>query len=303
VDSGAQFNWAVGAIPHTTPDPVMNIYGASVSIPKSTPEQELAAWLFTKYYSSSDVQAKWAEASQYFPVRASVAENMTAYFDANPAYKTAFDMLKFGRFEPPVPGYDFVRDMMESAMASIVDGADVASTLAQLDVDGNASLVEQMAQVPESPDPLVREKVDPTGQTVKFWHNHTRDRETALLEIVEEFNQTNEWGITVVAENQGSYNDIFNKILGLLNTPDVPDLVVAYQNQAATYQVGEGLADINPYVNSYKWGLSDSDKKDFFTGFYNQDIFPNFGNARLGFPPNRSMEVLYDNMDWQRIGI
>ncbi len=295
---GAGFAWSVAAIPHTTPDPVMNIYGASISIPKSTPEQELAAWLFSKYYTSADVQSKWAQVSQYFPVRASVAASMTDYFAANPAYKTAFDMLKYGHFEPPVPGYDFVRAMINTAMAAIVDGADVTSTLAQLDVDGNASLAEQMALVPESPDVLVRDKVDPTGQTIKFWHNHSKERETALLEIIDEFNKTNEYGITVVAEYQGSYGDIFNKMLGLLNTPDVPDLVVAYQNQAATYQVGDGLVDMNTYVNSYKWGLSDKDKKDFFPGFFKQDIFPNFKNARLGLAPNRSMEVLYYNADW-----
>ena len=37
---------------------------------------------------------------------------------------------------------------------------------------------------------------------------------------------------------------------------------------------------------------------DFFPGFINSDVFPSFGGARLGFPPNRSMEVLYYNADW-----
>ena len=99
--------------------------------------------------------------------------------------------------------------------------------------------------------------VDPSGQTVIFWHQHTRAREEALNKIVADFNASNEWGITVEAEYQGSYNDIFNKMLGVLNTPDAPQLVVAYQNQAATYQLGEGLADMNPMVNSEKWGLSE----------------------------------------------
>jgi len=296
VEEGANFAWSVAAIPHTTPEPVMNIYGASVSIPKTTPEAELATWLFVKYYTSAEVQAKWATVSGYFPVRASVAAGMTDYFAANPAFKTAFDMLQYGAFEPPVPGYDFARDMVEEAMAAIADGADVASTLAATNVDANASLAEQMAQIPESPDPWA--KVDPTGQTVLFWHQHSGDRETALIEIIDQFNQTNEYGITVVAEYQGSYNDIFNKMLGLLNTSDVPDLVVAYQNQAATYQVGEGLIDMTSLVNSIKWGLPKTEQADFFAGFFAQDVFPNFSNQRLGFPPNRSMEVMYYNVDW-----
>lgn len=142
------------------------------------------------------------------------------------------------------------------------------------------------------------DSVDPSGQTVVFWHQHTRDREAALQEIVTEFNTTNQWGITVVAEYQGGYNDIFNKMLGVLNTPDAPQLVVAYQNQAATYQLADGLADMNPMVDSEKWGLTDAEKADFFQGFFTQDVFPTYGNARLGFPPNRSMEVLYYNIPW-----
>ncbi len=80
---------------------MQNVYGASVSIPKSTPERELAAWLFVKYYTSADVNAEWAKASGYFPVKQSVAAKFQDVFAADPAYKTAFDLLKFGKFEPP----------------------------------------------------------------------------------------------------------------------------------------------------------------------------------------------------------
>ncbi len=142
------------------------------------------------------------------------------------------------------------------------------------------------------------EDVDPTGQTVSFWHQHSGIRETALLEIVDEFNQTNEWGITVNAEFQGGYDDIFQKMVALLGTNDVPNIVVAYQNQAATYQLVDGLVDMRPLVNSEKWGLSEADKADFFPGFYQSDIFPTFDNQRLGIAPNRSMEVMYYNATW-----
>ncbi len=296
VDAGAQFEWSIAPLPYTTAEPVINVYGASVSIPKNTPEEELAAWLFLKHYTGAEAQAKWAIASQYFPVRASVAENLKDYFAEQPAYKTGFDMLQYGYFEPPVPGYDFARDMIEEGMAAIADGADVASTLEATNKDANASLAEQLAQMPEPSDPWF--KVDPSGQTITFWHQHTKGREEALKEIVDEFNKTNAYGITVVAEYQGSYGDIFNKMLPVLNTADVPDLVVAYQNQAATYQLADALLDMNSLVKSPKWGLTLKDQKDFFPGFYAQDVFPNFGNARLALAPNRSAEVMYYNAEW-----
>lgn len=142
------------------------------------------------------------------------------------------------------------------------------------------------------------ENVDPSGQEVVFWHNHTSSRQETLAKMLEDFNSTNEWGITVTEENQGSYSDIFNKVMPILNTPDVPGLVVAYQNQAATYQLSGGLTDMNSLVNSAKWGISAEEQSDIFPGFFAQDVFPNFGNARLGWPGYRSEEVLYYNEEW-----
>ncbi len=142
------------------------------------------------------------------------------------------------------------------------------------------------------------ENVDPTGQTVSFWHQHSRERETALQEIVDRFNAENEYGITVVAEYQGGYDDIFQKMVTLLGTNETPNIVVAYQNQAATYQLVDGLVDMTPLVESDRWGLSEEDVADFFPGFFQSDVFPTFDNQRLGIAPNRSMEVLYFNQDW-----
>ena len=148
---GTPFEWGVSAIPHTTADPVMNVYGASVSIPKSTPERELAAWLFVKYYTSAPVNAMWAKASGYFPVKASIADEVTAEFAGNKeAYGTAISLLPYGVFEPPVPGYDFVRDnVIEVVMTSIVDDvtADVKALLDEANVNANTILAEQMAQI------------------------------------------------------------------------------------------------------------------------------------------------------------
>lgn len=145
VDDGATggFDWSVAAIPHTTAEPVVNIYGASVSVPKTTPEEQLAAWLFLKYYTSAEVQARWAVASNYFPVRASSVESLDEYIAANPAYQAGFDLLQYSKAEPPVAGYDNVRDEASQAMSAIVfEGADPAETLAALDEVANQLLAD-----------------------------------------------------------------------------------------------------------------------------------------------------------------
>ena len=55
--------------------------------------------------------------------------------------------------------------------------------------------------------------IDPRGQTIVWWHQHSGSREEKLAVIVDDFNSNNECGITVDAQNQGGYNDIRDKPL------------------------------------------------------------------------------------------
>ncbi len=144
-----EMEWSVAALPTTTGQVKPNIYGASVSIPKSTPERELAAWLFIKYYTSKDVQTDWAKGTQYFPVRASVAANMTDFFAQYPPYETAWKLIEFGAFEPPVPGYDPIREEMKITMAALLEDPtlDVQTELTKLNEVANGILADQLAQI------------------------------------------------------------------------------------------------------------------------------------------------------------
>ncbi len=145
--------------------------------------------------------------------------------------------------------------------------------------------------------------VDPSGQTVLWWHQHTRDRQEGLDQMVEEFNNTNEWGITVIAEYAGGYQDIYDQMITAIAADDpslMPNLTVGYANQVAKYQLSDALVDMDELVDDPKWGLTAEEKADFFPGIFEADVSPVFGDGhfRMGFPPNRSMEVMYYNQEW-----
>jgi len=236
VKSGEQgeFVWSVAPLPYMDggDEPVMNIYGASVSVPQTTPEQELAAWLFIKWYTAPEQNARWAKISNYFPVRASAAEAMSDYFDANPTFKEAFDLLQYGTYEAQwCACYEEVRRLMEDAYSAILDGADIEATMTQLQEDANVSLAENTpegfepgALTPTEPEPEVAagpyEDVDPTGAQVLWWHQHTKERQEGLNQMVEEFNATNEWGIEVVSEYAGGYSEIYDKMIAAIAADD-----------------------------------------------------------------------------------
>jgi multiple sugar transport system substrate-binding protein/sn-glycerol 3-phosphate transport system substrate-binding protein len=140
--------------------------------------------------------------------------------------------------------------------------------------------------------------LDPKGTTITYWYQHSQAREAALQTLIAQFNKENPWGITVKGEYAGNYADIFNKMSAAIAGGVGPDLVVAYQNDAASYWQADAIVDLNPYVNDPKYGISPQDQKDFFADFLAQDVQARFGGKRLGWPPNRSLEVLYYNADW-----
>lgn len=132
------FEWGVTALPYRDV-PVVNVYGASVSIPKTTPEQQLAAWLFVRWLTEPEQQAGWAEVSQYFPVRYSAQEGMQALFDDLPQYEQAWLLLQGeSKVEPQIASYDVVRDEAEATFENLLSsGGDVASALRQLTATAN----------------------------------------------------------------------------------------------------------------------------------------------------------------------
>ena len=108
-EAGAEQDaWVLRAIPHTTPDPVINVYGGDIMITANSPEQELAAWLFTKWFTQPEQQARWDTITGYFPTRAGTVPHLTDYIaesDFGAQYQEAMGFLPYGAFEPQLISY------------------------------------------------------------------------------------------------------------------------------------------------------------------------------------------------------
>jgi multiple sugar transport system substrate-binding protein len=168
---------------------------------------------------------------------------------------------------------------------------------------------EEPTAAPEEPTAVPEEAagpyedVDPTGATVLWWHQHTPPREDGLLEMVAEFNETNEWGITVQAEYAGRYNDIYDKMIAAISANDptlLPNLVSQYPNGLAKFELADALVDMDELISSPKWGFTAEEIADFFPGTLEANVSPVFGDGhfQMALPPQNSMEVMYYNQDW-----
>ncbi len=158
--------------------------------------------------------------------------------------------------------------------------------------------IAELSGPPPAPAEDAISKLDPSGQEVLYWHVSTKIHEEVLLELIDEFNSTNEWGITVLPEYGGYYGDLMQKNLASIAAGTPPDFSIAYANQAAAYAEADAVEALDDYVNSAKYGLSVEDLADIYPAFLETDRNPGFGNKLLSFPPSRSMELMFYNIDW-----
>jgi len=119
-------NWQVAAPPQTgTTSPATVMFGANVAVFKSTPQKQLASWLFIKWFSEQANTAEWATKSYYMPVRKSAAndEALKAYWTkTDPQGKQAFDAVPTSIPEPNVRGQQDIRDVLLNMYVSVMTG-------------------------------------------------------------------------------------------------------------------------------------------------------------------------------------
>jgi multiple sugar transport system substrate-binding protein len=149
--------------------------------------------------------------------------------------------------------------------------------------------------------PQMVDAIDLQGKNVEvvYWHNRPQKDQDLVQAMLDEFSKTNPYGIKARAEIAGAaYPDVYNKVNAAIQAGQPPEISVAYQNQAAFYRAQNAIVDLTPFIKSPKYGLSDDDLKDYFSTFLESDANPQFKGEHLGFPTQRSLEVMYYNADW-----
>jgi ABC-type glycerol-3-phosphate transport system substrate-binding protein len=136
------------------------------------------------------------------------------------------------------------------------------------------------------------------GTHIHFWYvlpGGVPDSAQAnpLRELIDDFNRSNTWGIMVEGAPYESYEALMQQV----DSPqgeDMPDLLVGYPYQLRSLDDSlHLLADLSPYVQDPRWGLSSQEQEDFNPLFWQQDVV---SGKRLGLPFFRSAQVLYYNL-------
>lgn len=140
IDQGGLFRWGVAPLPHNTPDPTTDFVGQSWTVFKTTPQRQLAAWLFIRWFTGSNQTRRFAQATTTLPLRNSAAQAIAKEQDLDPNIKIVLSLLPFGQSEPAVTGWEGVREVLAETMRAVAGGVAPQTALDQAQAKVNTLL-------------------------------------------------------------------------------------------------------------------------------------------------------------------
>ena len=152
---------------------------------------------------------------------------------------------------------------------------------------GNSEEVSKKEETEEKVDApdKVKEPI-----TISFWHDRTSDTDLAYLQkSIKEFNETNEYGITVEEVAQGYLDDVQAAVETAVAAGDPPVLADLSCNGIPLFASEGVLADMTPYIERDDFDMDNVVKELTDYSYYEDQI--------VTMPYTRGTAILYYNKD------
>jgi len=128
--------WTVLSFPGSV-QPGLLTYGSTFVVLKSSPEQQLASWLFVRWLLSPENQKKWVEATGLFPLQTSTVPLLSEYSKSHPQWVAALEHIPEAQIQPQLASWRQVRVMLgdgfDAMFRSDTPAGRVAEILAIMD--------------------------------------------------------------------------------------------------------------------------------------------------------------------------
>lgn len=120
-----RFPWIIARVPSRDADTTGRtlMQGTNIGIFVNQPEEvRQGAWEFLKYLSSAEMNAKWAQASGYMPIRRSALQvpELAEYLERDRRFAAAVDTLEFATYEPRKMYWESVRQTISQQVEAVL---------------------------------------------------------------------------------------------------------------------------------------------------------------------------------------
>jgi len=135
--AGNTDKWTALSFPGENEDALV-VYGSSYAVLKSTPEAQLAAWIFIRWMLEPEQDARWVETTHLFPLRSSTLSLLGDYQGSHPQWEEAVNLLPQGELQPQLASWRTVKVMLGDGFSDMFRQTDltsgqVAKVLAQME--------------------------------------------------------------------------------------------------------------------------------------------------------------------------
>lgn len=159
-------------------------------------------------------------------------------------------------------------------------------------------------KITPSPTPGVVSSATPTfpadvmrlnGMKLLVWHPWMDEIETALETEVEEFNQTNAWGLTVELAGFGGAAILEDAFLQADQDERPALLLTSPESLSDLQKQTDALLNLDILAEDSEWGLTSAEKEDFLPGVWQTTMED---RQRLGMPIFQNARFLVYNRTW-----
>lgn len=153
-----------------------------------------------------------------------------------------------------------------------------------------------------SPTPTTVPTEDPVatalrGREVMVWNGLGGSTSSSFTALVEEFNQTNIWGIHVTVKNLPGSGALTTAMNAALDQGELPQVVLASPDQLALWQsAGAAYADLRDFLDDPHWGMPAEEQAAFLPLF----AIPTGDKPLTSLAGLTSLEVLAYNQTWAK---
>jgi multiple sugar transport system substrate-binding protein/sn-glycerol 3-phosphate transport system substrate-binding protein len=165
-----------------------------------------------------------------------------------------------------------------------------------------AEPTEEMAEPTEEMAEPTEEMMDLSGQTVTFWHVWgAGSAAEGMQKIIDDFNASNEWGITVVGVDQGRQGDLETAVNAGIASGDLPNISPGFPNSVATWYNAGAIAPLNDFISDPVYGLTADQAAAIYPANFASGTLAD--GTQVALPIHQSENVIFYNNTWaQELG-
>ena len=137
---------------------------------------------------------------------------------------------------------------------------------------------------------------DLQGTEIEFWYVWNRYGDDPFQEMADQFNSSNEYGITVNAVNKSDFRDLDKDLNEGILSGELPEIALGYNYQYLGWDADDNtVIDMIPYTYDPSFGLGEEAISDFYPVFWDHDLID---GKRYGLPAQRTGQVILYNQTW-----